>query len=90
MPAAHNTPKSQQRRVVALHAAHGSAALDYDQWERQGGDTDGIMRTVCHQCERMWPMAAMTEDDRFDNICPSCMAERQNDKLAHGPNNQKP
>ena len=66
---------------ASLAAAHGSAALDYNQWEQQGGDTDGIMRTVCHECDRVWPMAAMMEDDRCDNICPSCMADRQNSEL---------
>lgn len=56
--------------------AKPSASLDYEQWVKQGGDTDGIMRTVCHQCDRMWPMDAMTENDRFDNVCPSCMPEQ--------------
>jgi len=53
-------------------ASGGYAALDYEQWEKQGGDTEGITRTICHECDRMWPMEAMTEDARFDNICPRC------------------
>ncbi len=69
---------TKTQRPTELAAAHGSAALDYEQWKQRGGDTDGILRAVCHECDRMWPMAAMTEDDRCDNICPSCMAVRQN------------
>jgi hypothetical protein len=63
-----------------LDAAACSDGLDFETWETLGGDTDGISRTVCHSCERMYPVEAMTEDDRFDNICPHCIADRQSAK----------
>lgn len=44
----------------------------FEEWEANGGDTDGIARTVCHACGDMAPVDDMTENDRFDNICPNC------------------
>lgn len=79
-----NTPKTKANTERAgcstLGAAPGSDELTMEAWEAQGGDTDGILRTVCHECDRMFPMHSMTEDDRFDNICPSCIADHQNAK----------
>ena len=66
-----------------LPSLAGSAGLTMDEWEAQGGDADGIARTVCHGCQNMWPMAQLTEDDRFDNICPHCVTARTELNTAH-------
>ena len=52
--------------------------MTVEEWEDQGGGTDGVLRTVCHVCDRMFQMNEMTEDDRYDNICPGCWSDRQN------------
>jgi hypothetical protein len=65
-------------------ASGSDSGIPYDEWQAQGGDRDGVMRTVCHLCDSMFPMDEMTEDDRCDNMCPHCIADRQNNKITHG------
>lgn len=72
-------PAQQAGQQGRCAVATGSdSGISYEEWDARGGDTDGIQRTVCHSCDAMFPLVDMTEDDRFDNICPHCIADRQN------------